>query len=186
MKKIFELFTAFAGMGAVCFGGGYAMLPLLEREIVQKRGWATQDEIIDYYAIGQCTPGVIAVNVSTFIGYKRSGIAGAIASTSGMLFFPFIIITIIAGLLKNFADNFYVQRAFSGIAVCVCVLIINAVLTLWKKSVRNGFGYVVYMVVLLLAMITDISSVFFVLASGFAGIVYFGIKNAKKAEEAEK
>ncbi|MBO5560226.1 MAG: chromate transporter [Firmicutes bacterium] len=180
MKKLFELFWTFAKMGAVCFGGGYAMLPLLERELVTKRGWTTQEELLDYYAIGQCTPGVIAVNVSTFIGYKRCGIVGAVAATTGMVFFPVIIIMIIAGLLRNFAENVYVQRALSGIAVCVCVLIADAVSKLWSKSIKNKFGIIVFAVVLLLSLFTDISSGFFVLGAGLLGILFFGREGSEK------
>ena len=182
MKNILELFFTFAKMGAVCFGGGYAMLPLLEREIVVKRGWATQEELLDYFAIGQCSPGVIAVNVSTFIGCKRGGVAGAFAATIGMVFCPVIIIMIIAGLLKNYAENPYVQRALSGIAVCVCVLIADAIIKLWSKSVKNKFGLTIFAAVLLLSLVTDLSSGIFVLCAGLAGIVFGNLNGAKKAD----
>lgn len=180
MRKLFDLFWTFAKMGAVCFGGGYAMLPLLEREIVTKRSWATQEELLDYYAIGQCTPGIIAINVSTFIGYKRGGIAGALAATAGMVFFPVIIILVIAGLLANYAENPYVKRAFSGIAVCVCVLITDAVSKLWKKSVKNKMGYIIFAVVLLSALFTNISSGFFILGAAIAGLIFSDLVRSKK------
>lgn len=183
MKNILNLFWTFAKMGAVCFGGGYAMLPLLERELVTKRGWTTQEEIVDYFAIGQCTPGIIAVNVSTFIGCKRGGVAGAIAATTGMVFFPVIIIMIIAGLLRNYAENPYVQRALGGIAVCVCVLIIDAITKLWKRSVTNGLGYVIFAAVLLLSLATDISSGIFILCAGIMGIVYGNLNKAKEVKK---
>ena len=166
-------------MGAVCFGGGYAMLPLLEREIVQKKGWATQEEILDYYALGQCTPGVIAVNVSTFVGHKQGGVAGAFAATAGMVFIPSIIILVIANLLTNFAENVYVQRAFSGIQVCVCVLVLNAVAMLWKKSVKNKLGVFIFAAVLILSLFTDISSSFFVLTAGLVGLIAGKISEIK-------
>ena len=110
-------------MGIVNFGGGYALLPLLQKELVEKRGWATNEEITDYYAIGQCTPGAIAVNVSTFIGYKIKGVLGGIVSTLGFVSPAFIIIFIIATVLNQFADLWYVQSAFKAIRVCVFVLI---------------------------------------------------------------
>ena len=138
MKDIWELFLVFMQMGAVTFGGGYAMLPILTRELVDKRGWATDDELTDYYAIGQCTPGVIALNVATFVGNKKKGIPGALAASVGVVFVPVIIITVIAAFLRNFADYPLVKDAFAGIRVCVCVLVVNAVLRLWKKSVVNG------------------------------------------------
>ena len=178
-----ELFITFAKMGSVCFGGGYAMLPLLEREIVKKKKWATQDEILDYYAIGQCTPGVIAVNVSTFVGHKQGGVAGAIAATTGMVFWPSAVILLIASLLTNFADNIYVQRAFSGIQVCVCVLVLDAVSMLWRKSVKNKFGLVIFTIVLLLSLFTDISTSFFVLAAGLAGLIAGKIAALKEGKK---
>ncbi len=182
MNKKLELFLTFAKIGAVCFGGGYAMLPLLEREIVNNKKWATQEEILDYYAIGQCTPGVIAVNVSTFVGHSQAGVLGAVAATAGMVFVPTIIILLIASLLTNFADNIYVQRAFSGIQVCVCVLILDAVSKLWSKSIKNRFGLTIFAVVLILALFTDISTGFFVVAAGIAGFL-FGKFSKKEAEK---
>ena len=130
MKLLWELFLAFARVGVMTFGGGYAMIPILEREIVDKHGWATEEELMDYYAVGQCTPGVIAVNTATFIGYKYKGVAGGIAATLGVVFPSVVIITLIAGILTNFADVPAVKSAFAGIRVCVSVLIFNAVLKL--------------------------------------------------------
>ena len=95
MKELLDLYVAFMKIGAVNFGGGYAMLPLLEKDLVNKRGWTTMDDLADYFAIGQCTPGVIALNVSTFIGYKRKGVAGALASTLGFLAIPILLILLI-------------------------------------------------------------------------------------------
>lgn len=180
MKDLLCLFWTFARMGAVCFGGGYAMLPLLEREIVDRNKWATQEEILDYFAIGQCTPGVIAVNVSTFIGYRKGGIPGAFAATAGMVFFPVIIILTIAGLLTNYAENVYVQHAFSGISVCVCVLIVDAISKLWKKSIKNKFGYIIFGIVLLLSMFTNLSSGIFVICAGIAGILFGRLWEGRK------
>ena len=129
-----ELYLVFLRIGAVNFGGGYAMLPLLEEDLNKKRGWVTTDELMDYFAIGQCTPGIIALNVSTFIGNKRKGVPGAVASTLGFLTCPIILILLIAAFLTNFADIPLVQNAFAGIRVCVCVLILEAVMKLWIKS----------------------------------------------------
>ena len=127
MHDLLELYLAFLKIGAVNFGGGYAMLPLLERDLVTKRGWTTTDDLMDYFAIGQCTPGIIALNVSTFIGHKRRGIPGAIAATLGFLTIPIIIILVIAAFLTNFAELPVVQHAFAGIRVCVCILILYLV-----------------------------------------------------------
>ena len=133
MNEYLDLFLTFARIGGLTFGGGYAMLPMLQREVVEKRGWATEGELMDYYAIGQCTPGIIAVNTATFIGHKNKGILGGIIATLGVVFPSLVIITIIAAFISNFAELAVVQNAFAGIRVCVCVLILNAVIKLWKK-----------------------------------------------------
>ena len=135
MKELWTLFWTFAKMGVMTFGGGMAMLPILQREVVENKHWATEEELTDYYAIGQCTPGIIAVNTATFIGQKFKGIPGGIIATLGVVFPSLVIITILAGLINNFADLAWVQNAFAGIQVCVCVLIFNATVKLLKKSV---------------------------------------------------
>ena len=136
MKELWKMFWAFARIGGLTFGGGYAMLPMLQKEVVEKNGWATEEELMDYYAIGQCTPGVIAVNTATFVGQKSRGTAGALFCTLGVVFPSLVIITLIAAFLSNFAHLPLVQNAFAGVRVCVCVLIFNAVTKLWKKSVK--------------------------------------------------
>ncbi len=136
MKICFELFLIFAKIGAVTFGGGYAMLPILQTELVDKRHWVTQDDLTDYFAIGQCTPGVIAVNTATFVGNKLAGIPGAIFATVGVVVPSMIIITIIAAFISNFADLQIVKSAFAGIRVCVCVLIFTSVVKLFKGAVK--------------------------------------------------
>jgi len=171
MKQLWKLFTAFARVGVMTFGGGYAMIPILEREIVDRHGWATEEELMDYYAVGQCTPGVIAVNTATFIGYKVAGTAGGIMATLGVIFPSMVIITIIAGILTNFAEVPAVKSAFAGIRVCVCVLIFNAVLKLWKKAVVDKITLVLFLGVFLLSVFFDISPVIFVIFCAGAGIV---------------
>ena len=125
MKELIKMFLTFARIGGLTFGGGYAMLPMLQREVVEKHKWATEEELMDYYAIGQCTPGVIAVNTATFIGRSQRGTIGAIFATAGVVFPSFVIICIIAAVLSNFADIAAVKYAFAGIRVCVCVLILT-------------------------------------------------------------
>ena len=150
MNEYLDLYTTFVKIGCVTFGGGYAMLPILERELVDKRHWTTMDDLRDYFSIGQCTPGIIALNVSTFIGEKKKGVPGALLATTGFLTGPIIIILIIASFLTNFADQPIVQHAFAGIRVCVCVLIVQAVLRLWKTSVVDGFTLFLYLVIFVL------------------------------------
>ena len=164
-----DLFVTFAKMGAITFGGGMAMLPILQREVVYLRHWATEEELLDYYAIGQCTPGIIAVNTSTFVGQKKAGILGGIAATLGMVFPSLVFISIIAGLISNFADIPAVRNAFAGIQVCVCVLIFNATVKLLKKSVIDRRTAVIFSLVLAGSVVVNLSPVWFVLVSACAG-----------------
>ena len=174
MKDILELYLAFLRIGAVNFGGGYAMLPLLERDLVQDRGWTTTQDLTDYFAIGQCTPGLIALNVATFIGSRRKGVAGAIAATLGFVTMPIIIILIIATFLQGFADLPVVQNAFAGIRVCVCVLIFNSVLKMWKKSVIDKVTLVLYLAILIASVFFDASPVLMVVIAAAAGLIVKG------------
>ena len=171
MKELISLFLTFARIGAFTFGGGYAMLPMLQREVVQNRKWATEDEVLDYFAIAQSTPGVIFVNTATFIGYKQKGIPGAIFATAGGVFPSLCIIMVIAAVLTNFAHLPVVQNAFGGIRVVVGVLIINAVAGMWKKSVVDKLGIVLAIIAFVVATFVDISPVWLVLLGAVIGIV---------------
>ncbi len=171
MKILWELFLAFARVGALTFGGGYAMIPILEREIVDRHGWATEEELMDYYAVGQCTPGIIAVNTATFIGYKQAGWIGGVAATIGVVFPSLVIIMVIASVLSSFAEVPAVKSAFAGIRVCVSVLIFNAVLKLWKKAVVDKATLVLFLAVFLLSVFLNLSPIVFVVVCAFAGIV---------------
>lgn len=171
LKQLFGLFGAFAVVGVTTFGGGYAMLPALQREVVEKRRWATEEEVMDWYAIGQCTPGVIAVNTATFVGQKQAGVLGGIFATLGVVFPSLVIIMIIAAFIQNFAHLPAVQNAFAGIRVCVCVLILNAVVKLWKKSVVDWKAFLIFLLVFAGSVFLNISPVLYVLAAALAGIV---------------
>ena len=179
MGFLIKLFLIFCKIGLFTFGGGYAMYPVIKGEIIDKRGWITEEELMDYYAIGQCTPGIIAVNVATFVGKKLKGFFGAVFATLGVIFPSVVIITIIAAFINNFADLWYVQSAFSGIRVAVIVLILNTIISMWKKSIRNVFDYVVFLLALVLSFFNILSSVFVVVLSAVAGIVYTPIKTKK-------
>lgn len=183
MSEILKLFLAFAKIGAVTFGGGYAMLPILQRDIVKKYGWATDEELMDYFAIGQCTPGIIAVNTATFIGYKQKGIWGGIFATLGVIFPSIVIISIIAAFITNYAELPVVRYAFNGIRVCVCILILNAVLKLSKSSLVDKWTLGIFAVVFILSMFFNISAALLVLAAGLAGYV---IKRFATKEEPQK
>ena len=174
LKELLTLFLTFAKVGVMTFGGGYAMLPILQREVVENKGWTTDEELTDYFAIGQCTPGVIAVNTATFIGQKRRGILGGIVATLGVVFPSLVIIAALAGVITTFSQLAWVQHAFAGIRVCVCVLIFNAVLKLWKGAVKDVWGLVIFLVILALSVFTKLSPIIYVLAAAVAGLL---IKN---------
>ena len=169
---LLKLFAAFARVGVLTFGGGYAMIPMLEREIVDRHGWATNEELMDYYAVGQCTPGVIAVNTATFIGYKIAGNIGGVMATLGVVFPSFVIITVIAGIIQNFADIPAVRSAFAAIRVCVCVLIFNSVLKLWNSAVKDKAALVLCLLVFVLSIFFNISPIVFVVFCAAAGILF--------------
>ena len=166
-----DLFITFAKVGVMTFGGGYAMLPILQREVVDSKGWATEEELMDYFAIGQCTPGIIAVNTATFIGQKQRGTLGGILSTLGVVFPSLVIISLLAGVITVFSHLAWVQHAFGGIRVCVCILILNAVIKLLKKAVLDVPTAVIFLAVTLGSYFTPLSPVIFVLLAAVAGIV---------------
>ena len=166
-----DLFLTFAKVGVMTFGGGYAMLPILQREVVDNKGWATEEELMDYFAIGQCTPGVIAVNTATFIGQKNKGVPGGILATLGVVFPSLVIISLLAGVITAFSHLAWVSHAFGGIRVCVCILILNAVVKLLKKAVMDVPTAILFAAVALGSYFTPLSPVVFVVAAGAAGIV---------------
>ncbi len=181
MKNLLKLYAAFFRIGLFTFGGGYAMLPMLQREIVEKYGWATEEELMDYYAIGQCTPGVIAVNTATFVGYRKFGVAGAVFGTLGVISPSIIIITLIAAFFRNYQDSEIVKHAFAGIRAAVTVLIGASVYRIAKKSLIDLPSILIACAVLLVNLLTDLSPVILVLVAGAAGIFirYFAGRRTK-------
>ncbi len=183
-----DLFLTFAKVGVMTFGGGYAMLPILQREVVEKKGWSTEDQLADYFAVGQCTPGIIAVNVATFVGNDTAGIPGGVIATLGLVFPSLVIITLLSSLILAFSSNPFVINAFAGIRVCVCVLIFNAVLKLAKSAIRGGLGtrkgdgkrfglaqicaLCIFLAVAVLMLLLKPNPVFCVLGAALAGILY--------------
>lgn len=176
----FKLFAVFFRVGLFTIGGGYAMLPMLRKEVVEKYGWATDEEMLDYFAIGQSTPGIIAVNTSTFIGYKKAGVIGALFSTLGMVLPSWIIIISIAKFFDAFSDNVYVASAFEGIRVIVIVLILNAVIKMGKKSVTSWIQALIAIGAFSILMFTSISPILIVVTSGILGIIISSLKEAKQ------
>lgn len=169
-SELATLYSLFFRMGAVTFGGGYAMLPILRREIIEKRGWLDEETIMDFYALSQGLPGIISINVSVFIGYRRRKVPGAIAAALGMASPCIIIISIIAFFLSNFKDNLYVQHALAGISVCVAALILDAIISMWKKGVKDSLGIALFGVILLLSVFTGISPILLVVGSAVVGV----------------
>lgn len=184
IKLNLELFWSFFKIGGMTFGGGLTMLPMLEHELVQKKEWVSEEELLDCYAIGQCTPGIIAVNTATFVGYKKNKISGGIFATLGMIFPSILIITIIAMFLKNFMDNVWFQHALQGVRGVVCALLCNTVINLCKKSLKNLFAGLVFLAVLLLGFFTKIPTIILVLLAAAAGIIADLIK--EKTEHLRK
>ena len=180
MKELWQLFSAFARIGGFTFGGGYAMLPMLQKEVVEKYKWVTEDEVLDYYAIGQCTPGIIMVNTATFVGQKICGVLGGVFATLGIVFPSLVIIIAIAALISNFADIPAVQNAFAGIRVCVCVLVLNSVVKLWKNTIKDRWALVIFLLVFLAAVFTELSPAVFVLLAALAGVAIKGLEAKNK------
>ena len=171
MKILWELFSTFFKMGAFTFGGGYAMLSLIQKEVVDNKKWATDEEVLDYYAVAQCTPGVIAVNTATFVGYKQKGILGAVAATFGVVLPSLLIITVIASVLQNFMEYKIVQHIFGGIRVAVAVLIVNAVITMGKKAIKDLLCVFLAASSFAVSLIfPDLSPIFVVLAAALIGL----------------
>ena len=151
MNILVDLFLTFARIGACTFGGGYAMLPILQRELVENKKWATEDQLADYYAVGQCTPGIIAVNTSTFVGRSQGGVAGGIVATLGLVFPSLVIIMVIAAFLQNLMHLDVVVHAFNGVRAGVVALIASSVIKLFKNAVIDWPTRIIYALVLVLA-----------------------------------
>ena len=174
MKALLDLFVAFATIGGLTFGGGYAMLPMLTREIVDKRGWATQEELLDYFAIGQCTPGIIAVNTAQLVGYKRKGALGAAVATVGVVLPSFVIIILIALFLRNFMDIAWIQHAFAGVRIAVCALIASTVWGLIRKTANTWLKALIAAAAFALVALVGVSPIWVTVAFAVFGALYYG------------
>lgn len=179
MNLYLDLFCTFAKVGVCTFGGGYAMLPILQREVVERKGWAAEEELMDYYAVGQCTPGVIAVNTATFVGYKLKGTFAGVVATLGVVFPSVVIIGLIAAFLQNFAHIAWVAHAFAGVRACVCALILSSVIKLVKAAVVDWPSGIIFAVVLILSAFLGLSPVLLVLLAGAAGLAVRRIRGWK-------
>ncbi|MBQ3081682.1 MAG: chromate transporter [Clostridia bacterium] len=180
MNMLLDLFLTYAKIGAMTFGGGYAMLPILKREIVERKKWVTEADIIDCYAIGQCTPGVIAVNAATLIGYQKKGVLGSLCATLGVITPPMLIIMSIATVLQAFSENVYVQHALAGMNVAICAVIALTVFNLMKKTWKDIPSVVIGLSVLGLTLAFGVPTVIVVVCAATVGIVMSTLKNRKK------
>ncbi len=180
MKELFKLYKAFFVIGALTFGGGYAMLPMLEKEIVIKHKWATMEEITNYFAIGQCTPGVIAVNTATFVGYKQKKDIGGIIATLGVVTPSMIIILVLAGILQQIFAYPIVKSAFAGISVAVCALMINSLYKLAKSGIKDVYTGIIAVVSALVSVVFEISPVIIVVVAGIVTVIYKKITERKR------
>ena len=188
MKTLLKLYGLFFKIGIMTFGGGYAMLPILERELVDKRAYITKEEIIDFYAVSQCTPGVIAVNTATFIGYKLKGVLGGIFATLGVVSPSLFIISVLARLLEFLAGNEIAASAFAGISVAVCAIIVKALTGLTKSGVTDVFTAIVAALAFVCMLVLKLSPIIIIISAAILGIVYKNLIYGKvfKSKEEKK
>ncbi len=179
---MFRMFWCFVKIGLFTFGGGYAMLPLLQDEIVKKHRWASDEDLMNYFSIGQCTPGIIAINVATFIGYRHYGVFGAIAATTGIVLPSLLIIMLIAGFLQRYMHLEYLEQAFAGIRIGVTALIANILYDMWKKGIQDLWGWGIFAAAVFLLLAFDFSAVAIVVLAALSGLAIklWPRKEAKK------
>ena len=185
MKRTAELFTTFLKIGAFTFGGGYAMVALLEREFVEEKQWVSREEFLDMVAIAESTPGPMAVNSATYIGYKLEGTAGAAVATLAVCLPSFVVIYLISLFFDQFLSLSAVASAFRGIQVCVIYLILAAGLRMLKNLQKTGFNAVILTMVGCSAASVSFSSIFYILLSGAAGLAVWGIRRLRKGGDAK-
>ncbi len=178
-RDLWTLFYTFFKIGAFTFGGGYAMIPIFEREFVHDRDWITSEDMLNYVAISQSTPGVIAVNMATFIGYRRRGFWGSLVATLGVIIPSIIVISIIAAFISNFNEYIYVQKALKGINIAVAVILVSAVLNLSKKSIVDVIGFFLALIAFLAVVLFKVNSIWLIIFALIVGIATKGGKILK-------
>jgi chromate transporter len=178
VKEYLDLLLTFARMGCFTFGGGYAMIPVVERELIRGKGWTTMEEVMDYYTIAQVTPGIIAVNLSTFIGYKRKGPLGGIVSTLGFLLPGVILMVLVSAFIVRFAEYPAVRHVFTGLRAAVGALVLDTVIKLLKGFFRDGRAMVIFIAALALSVLFSASPALIVAGAGIAGFFLYGGRKA--------
>ncbi len=182
-RSLIQLFFAFLKIGLFTIGGGYAMLPLIHKEVVEKYGWATDEEIINYYAIGQSTPGIIAINTATFVGVKQKGFIGGVAATLGMVTPSWIIITLLANVINTYKTNPYVEKAFMGIRIMVLALILSAIIKMGQKVLKTFSDYFLLAMGLVFVGFIDVTPIYIIILGGILGIIIQTAKSRWKKKE---
>ena len=182
LKDLFTIYFAFFKVGAFTFGGGLAMMPMLQKELIEKKQWLTEEELIDYYAVGQSTPGIIAVKVATFVGYKRSGILGGIFGTLGIISPSLIIIMILANLINSISDYPIVQKALTGINVAVAALLTSVIINFAKKTIKNVWNAIFMLISFLLIFALKVPSFIVILFGLATGIILTFIHKKKETK----
>jgi chromate transporter len=173
LSLLWQVFITFFKIGAFTFGGGYAMVPLIQREASEKHGWVTDEDILDIVAIAESTPGPIAINSATFVGYRACGVLGSVAATLGVVLPSFIIILTISGILRQFQENVYVQYAFRGIRAGVLALILKAMWGMYKKCKKNVPAYIVMVTAFALVAFVKVTVLWVIGGCAVFGIVTF-------------
>lgn len=186
LKQFLELYYVFAKIGTFTIGGGLAMMPMIQKELIEKRHWITDDELLDYYAVGQSTPGIVAVNISTFVGYKQLGILGGIIATFGMVTPSLVIIMLLAKFINSIDDFPIVQKALKGINVAVTALLTSVVINFSKKTIKNVFNAICMMISFVVVFFLKIQSFYIILAALLIGTIITAIKLKKENKNSEK
>jgi len=185
LREYLELLKAFIVIGATTFGGGYAIVPALERELIKKRGWITMDEVLDFYTIAQITPGVIAVNIATFVGCKRKGILGGAVTTFGLVLPGVCLMLLVSLFVKHFSEYPVVQHALAGIRLAVCALILDTSVKLFRGFFKNYKAIIISVIAFVLSAVFSVSPVYIIVGAGFAGFLLFHSNAKISAEEDE-
>ena len=186
LKEFLELYLAFVKIGAFTFGGGLAMMPIMQRELIEKRGWLTEEELIDYFAIGQSTPGIIAVNVSTFVGYKRLGVLGGIIGTIGVVTPSWVIIMLLAGAISSVDKYPLAQKALKGINVAVAALLTSVIVKFSKKTIKNIWNALFMLLAFALIYFLKVQSVWIILSALIIGCLLTLYKQKKNTRDISK
>ena len=170
-KSFLHIFLVFLKIGCLLLGGGYVIVPLLQSELIDKRRWITKEELIDFYALGQCVPGLIAANTSIFIGYKLRGKTGALIALLGLTIPPFLTIILLASILTELAKSSLMNNIFWGVNIAIIILIILTVKEVWKTSIVDKFTLLIFSLIFLLSLL-GISPVLLIIISALLGIIW--------------